>query len=67
MDKKKRTQIIVMTVLWSLVALANCILLITIIVTGNHEFKRWLCVAVSFTAAFIFISDGIKKLKTIQM
>ncbi len=66
MDNKKRTQTIVMLVLWSLVALASIILFIKLIVTGNNEFKRWLCFAVSLTTSVIFISDGIKRLKKIQ-
>ncbi len=55
-----------MLVLWSLVALASIILFIKLIVTGNNEFKRWLCFAVSLTTSVIFISDGIKRLKKIQ-
>lgn len=63
MEKKKRTQTIVMIVVAGLLAIASCILLIKLIVAGIHELKRWIFFAVSFAAAVLILSGGIKQLK----
>jgi hypothetical protein len=63
MDKKKRTQTIVMIVVAGLLAIASCILLIKLIVSGLHELKRWIFFVAAFATAVLFLSGGIKQLK----
>lgn len=63
MEKKKRTQTIVMIVVSVLLIIASCILLIKLIVEGIHELKRWIFFAVSLAAAVLILSEGIKQLK----
>lgn len=63
MEKKKRTQTIVMIVVSVLLIIASCILLIKLIVSGIHELKRWIFFVVSFAAAVLILSEGIKQLK----
>ena len=63
MEKKKRTQTIVMIVVSVLLIIASCILLIKLIVAGIHELKRCIFFAVSFAAAVLILSGGIKQLK----
>ena len=63
MDKKKRTQTIVMIVVSVLLIIASCILLIKLIVSGLHELKRWIIFVVAFATAVLFLSGGIKQLK----
>lgn len=46
-----------------LLAIASCILLIKLIVAGIHELKRWIFFVVSFAAAVLILSGGIKQLK----
>ena len=66
MDTKKRTQTIVLLVICSLVVLACCILLVKLIVTGNHEFNRWFFAVASLIASVLLIADGLKRLKQSQ-
>ncbi|MBO6069194.1 MAG: hypothetical protein J6P50_08315 [Bacteroidales bacterium] len=66
MDTKKRTQTIVMVVVCSLLVIASCILIVKLIVTGNHEFPRWFFAVASLIASVLLITDGLKRLKQSQ-
>ena len=65
MENKKRTQTIAMIIIWGLVCLASCIYLVKLIVSGSHEFPRWLFFAASLLASVLFILDGFKRLKNL--
>ena len=66
MNQKKRTQTIVLLAICSLVVIASCILLVKLIVTGNHKFTIWFYAVASLIASVLLIADGIKRLKKSQ-
>ena len=66
MDPKKRTQTIVLLAICSLVVIASCVLLVKLIVTGNHKFTIWFYAVASLIASVLLIADGIKRLKKSQ-